>query len=37
MNKTLRKHTVDTYIQCNKQFELLMNQFAKKENRADSL
>ena len=30
MNKTLRKHIVDTDIQCNKQLQILMKQFAEK-------
>lgn len=37
MNKTLRKHLVDTDIQCTKQFELLMKQFAEREHITEEL
>ena len=37
MDNTLRKHIVDTDIQARERFELLMKQFAKKENITDNL
>ena len=37
MNKTLRKHLVDTDIQCTIQFELLMKQFAEREHITEEL